>query len=92
MSKSYSRTCGLGELILGQRAVILTIAANDLTNRLLEMGFLEGDVVEVMHEAPFNKNPIAVRVRGALIALRRNEANHITVGITEEVALKGRQP
>jgi ferrous iron transport protein A len=40
---------------------------------------LEGSTVEVLHEAPFGKDPIAVRVRGALLALRRSEANHVRV-------------
>jgi ferrous iron transport protein A len=56
----------------------------DLLQRLLEMGLLEGSAVEVVHEAPFGRDPIAVRVRGALIALRRNEANYIEVEIDSE--------
>lgn len=75
------RRCGLGELKRGAKAVILAIDAGHLTNRFLEMGFVEGDEIEVLHEAPFRKNPIAVRVRGSLIALRREEANCITVGV-----------
>jgi ferrous iron transport protein A len=35
--------------------------------------------VELVHQAPFGGDPVAVRVRGALIALRRNEANLIEV-------------
>ena len=48
-------------------------------DRLLEMGFLEGSSFEVVHEAPLGGNPIAVRVRGTLIALRREEAGAIEV-------------
>ncbi len=51
----------------------------NLVTRLMEMGFLEGSEVQVIHEAPFGGDPIAVRVRGTVVALRRQEANWIWV-------------
>lgn len=73
----------LGRLKKGVRARILRIGglgfSLEMTERLMEMGFLEGAEVEIIHEAPFGKDPVAVRVRGALIALRRNEADAIVV-------------
>lgn len=70
----------LGELHRGAHGVIVeTAGPNDIRRRLLEMGLLEGSRVEVVHEAPFGRDPIAVRVRGSLIALRRSEANYIEV-------------
>jgi ferrous iron transport protein A len=72
----------LSELGRGERGVITRVGAQDvdvLTRRLLEMGLLERSSVELVHEAPFGGDPIVVRARGALIALRRNEARHIEV-------------
>jgi ferrous iron transport protein A len=75
----------LGELNKGEGGLIIAIhggyseRGEEITQRLLEMGLLEGSYVEVAHVAPFGGNPMAVRVRGALIALRRNEANQIEV-------------
>jgi ferrous iron transport protein A len=70
----------LGELRPGSRGIIAkTTGPIEILRRLLEMGFLEGSSIEVMHEAPFGRDPIAVNVRGALVALRRAEANHIEV-------------
>lgn len=71
----------LGELKKGERVRIVSVraASDSMTERLLEMGLLEGSLVELVHEAPFGGDPIAVRVRGALIALRRAEANAIEV-------------
>ena len=70
----------LGQLKLGQKAVIQkTDGPVELKQRLQELGFLEGTIVEVMHEAPFFKDPIAVKVKGTLIAIRRSEANWIEV-------------
>lgn len=77
----------LGSLKKGMRALISQVGSakfsSALTERLLEMGLLEGAWVEVVHEAPFGGDPIAVRVRGSLVALRRSEANFIEVYIYE---------
>ena len=79
MSLTFTRV-RLGELPKGRSARIVQIDDGaEIAPRLMEMGLLEGSMVEVLHEAPFGGDPIAVRVRGALIALRRNEANHIWV-------------
>lgn len=82
MSKTSSiNAVKLGGLFCGDRAVILAIAAPDenLARRLMEMGLLEGAEAELVHEAPLGGDPIAVRVRGTLLALRRAEANWIEV-------------
>ena len=56
----------------------------DLCVRLREIGFAEGDNVTPLHFGLFGKNPISVRVNGALIALRRNDAKAILVNIHDE--------
>jgi len=49
----------------------------DLCTRLREIGFAEGDNVSPLHFGLFGKNPMSVRVNGALIALRRQDAQAI---------------
>ncbi len=72
--------CKMGELDCGDRGTIVSLEGDPgICRRLMEMGLIEGSEVELMHEAPFGGDPIAVRVRGALIAIRRAEANYITV-------------
>jgi len=51
----------------------------DLCMRLREIGFAEGDNVTPLHFGLFGKNPISVRVNGALIALRRHDAKAVLV-------------
>jgi len=51
----------------------------EMVNRLREMGFAEGLEVELLHESIFGKDPIAIRVDGMTVALRRAEANIIKV-------------
>lgn len=50
-----------------------------LIQRLLDLGFTKGSPVEVVHEAPFGGDPFAVRIRGMLIGMRREEADFIEV-------------
>lgn len=56
----------------------------DLCTRLREIGFAEGDNVTPLHFGLFGKNPISVRVNGALIALRRQDAKVIQLTKTIE--------
>ncbi len=55
------------------------LSADELENRLIEMGFVEGASVEILHEGAFGKDPIAVRVDNATVAIRRREAMAIMV-------------
>lgn len=52
---------------------------SELESRLIELGFVEGARVEILHEGTFGRDPIAVRVNDATIALRRREAMAILV-------------
>jgi ferrous iron transport protein A len=78
----------LGRALAGFRgrihAIRVTDAASGLTpeemeSRLIELGFVEGATVEILHEGAFGRDPIAVRVDNATIALRRREAMAIFV-------------
>ena len=49
--------------------------------KLREIGFAEGDEVEIMHYGPFGATPICVRLNRTLIALRPEEAAQIEVEV-----------
>ena len=55
------------------------LAAAELERRLIELGFVEGARVAVLHQGLFGGDPIAVRVNDATVALRRREAAWILV-------------
>jgi ferrous iron transport protein A len=91
---SAASACPLGSVQLGFKGRISAIqppngsgqSANgsdrlveDLESRLIELGFVEGAAVEVLHEGLLGRDPIAVRVDGVTIALRRREAMAIIV-------------
>jgi ferrous iron transport protein A len=78
----------LGSARRGYCGVILHIAADqansalsaiELESRLIELGFVEGARVEVLHEGIVGRDPIAVRVENVTIAVRRREAMAIIV-------------
>ena len=56
-----------------------TLSAVELESRLIELGFVEGAKVEVLHEGIVGRDPIAVRVENVTIAVRRREAMAIIV-------------
>jgi ferrous iron transport protein A len=51
----------------------------ELERRLLEMGFVEGAMVKVLHEGFIGRDPIAVQLDDMRVALRRREASDILV-------------
>ena len=51
----------------------------EIERRLIELGFVEGAQVEILHEGLFGRDPIAVRVDSSKVALRRHEAMAIFV-------------
>ena len=56
-----------------------SLPADELENRLLEFGFVEGAHVVILQEGAFGGDPIAVRVDNMTIAIRRREAMAVIV-------------
>lgn len=69
----------LDQLRVGQRAIIDSVAGSDnIVQRLLEMGLLDGEEVEVLGFAPLG-DPMEIRLRDYRLSLRRGEAARIQV-------------
>ncbi len=83
----------LSEGALGARGVIVRVHPHDdvrgaltveeLERRLLELGFVEGARVEVLHEGLFGRDPMAVKLDDMRVALRRREARAVEVKFEE---------
>ena len=56
-----------------------SLEPDELERRLLEIGFVEGARVEILHEGAVGRDPIAVRLDDTRVALRRREANAVMV-------------
>jgi len=76
----------LCDLKKSQRAIVTDFKGSDtaLITRLREIGFAEGDHVEALHFGLFGKNPMTVRLNGALIALRRQEAKVVHIKLIDQ--------
>jgi ferrous iron transport protein A len=71
----------LDQLRVGQRARIHSLQGTDgLAQRLLEMGLLEGEEVEVMGFAPLG-DPMEIRLPDYRLSLRRTEAARVAVSL-----------
>ena len=71
----------LSELSLGQSAVVDEVVGDDsLASRLMEMGILDGEAIEVIGRAPMG-DPTEYALRGYRISLRRNESDRVLVSL-----------
>src|SRR6516162_9147282 len=69
----------LDQLQVGQRAIVAALQGEDaIVQRLLEMGLLEGEELEVIGFAPLG-DPMEIRLRDYRLSLRRSEAARILV-------------
>ncbi len=56
--------------------------AGDLGRRIRDMGIVPGTEIKIQGRAPLY-DPVALRVRGATITLRNNEADFIEVEVND---------
>lgn len=69
----------LDQLRRGQKASIAAVDGNDaIMQRLLEMGLIDGEEIEVIGFAPLG-DPIEIRLRDYRLSLRRSEAARVQV-------------
>jgi len=68
----------LADLKTGQKAKIKTFTSEEIFLKLMEMGCLPGEEIEILKKAPLN-DPISVAVAGYTLSLRVEEAKYIEV-------------
>ncbi len=79
----------LSQLPNGARATVAGVIAGSgdvgeaTLRRLGELGFIEGEPVQLLRRGPGGREPLAVQVGETLFALRLLEANCIKVSLTE---------
>lgn len=69
----------LHRLSAGEAGTVVSVTGDPaLRRRLLEMGFCNGVRVELIRRAPLG-DPIEFRLRGYLLSLRNEQAQHVLV-------------
>lgn len=87
VSLDLTDTIKLSQARRGDRGVIVQVGGHchhrehevELERRLLELGFVEGAQVELLHEGLFGRDPIALKVDDMRVALRRHEAASLII-------------
>lgn len=73
----------LSELTFGQAATLKEIKISGIQRRrLLDFGFIKGSEIRVAQHSPLG-DPTAYWIKGTLIALRKEETDHILVEINQ---------
>jgi ferrous iron transport protein A len=68
----------LSELKPGQCGVVHSFASSDISIKLMEMGCIPGEQLQIEFLAPLG-DPMSIRVAGYQLSLRLNEADQILV-------------
>lgn len=66
----------LNELTIGEEAVVTKMLKKN--RRLMDLGLVEGTKVRCVLKSPLG-DPVAYRIRGAVIAIRKEDAKNIKV-------------
>ena len=67
----------------GQRGVITDVSSIHVPLKLLEMGCLPGNSVELVQVAPF-ADPMYLNINGSHLAIRKETAIHILIDTVNE--------
>ncbi|WP_121667231.1 FeoA family protein [Mesonia aquimarina] len=72
----------IADLKRGQRGIIKTFENDNVPLKLLEMGCLPGNEVELVQIAPF-KDPLYLNINGSHLAIRRDTAMQIEIEVVK---------
>ena len=84
---SNKQVMTLADVPTGEHCVIVRITGHgSFRHRLMEMGFVRGEKVMVVRNAPL-RDPIEYEIMGGHVSLRRIEAHRVdVVPVTEDIA------
>lgn len=73
----------LADLKRGQQGIIKDVSSIHIPLKLLEMGCLPGNSVELVQVAPF-ADPMYLNINGSHLAIRKETAIHIIIEMVNE--------
>jgi Fe2+ transport system protein FeoA len=71
----------------GAGILMSDVAGSTVVRRLLEIGFVPGEPIEIIEEIRPGGDPIAVRIGSSMFALRRREAQAVMVRLERPEAV-----
>lgn len=81
MKEEYidEKSIPLSEIAVGSTAQVFQLLTTGLQRRrMLDLGLIPGTIIEVLRKSPL-EDPVAYNIRGATIALRKEESLQILV-------------
>jgi len=77
--KMLTASLKMSELKSGDKAVIIAVSAEgEVAQRIIDMGLVKGTQFKVVRRAPLG-DPLEIKLKGFLLALRVKEAEQISV-------------
>mgnify|MGYP001398184589 CR=1 FL=1 len=73
----------IAHLKKGQKGIIKKVSADVIPLKLLEMGCLPGNDVELVQIAPL-KDPLYININGSHLAIRKETAINIEIALIDE--------
>lgn len=74
----------LDQLKIGETGIVIQVCTSDkIKRRFLDLGIIPSTRIKVLYESPF-KDPRAYFIRGAVVALRKEDAHLIEIVRMEE--------
>ena len=68
----------LADLKKGETAIIIDVSSTEIPLKLLEMGCLPGNNVQLVQIAPF-ADPMYLNINGSHLAIRKETAEHVLI-------------
>ncbi|RNC88276.1 MAG: ferrous iron transport protein A [Winogradskyella sp.] len=68
----------IADLKRGQKGIVKDVSSKEIPLKLLEMGCLPGNHVELLQVAPFS-DPMYLNINGTHLAIRKETAKHIII-------------
>jgi len=76
--KTYTLETTLDQLVPGDKATIIDYDMQEVPLKLIEMGCMEGNLVEMLQIAPLG-DPLYLHLNESYVAIRKEMAQKITV-------------
>ncbi|AUC82899.1 FeoA family protein [Lacinutrix sp. Bg11-31] len=73
----------IAHLKRGEKGIITDVSSELIPLKLLEMGCLPGNLVELVQVAPFS-DPLYLNINGSHLAIRKETAIHILIDRIDE--------
>jgi len=73
----------IAHLKRGEKGIITDVSSELIPLKLLEMGCLPGNFVELVQVAPFS-DPMYLNINGSHLAIRKETAIHILIDLIDE--------